>query len=236
MRQAIYILTFLFLLTACTQNGSTINEVESDSLENKISTDTTRTENIIETERKSVSDSLIIPYDTLFSDMNIVFTEISKKQFQSYSDKYKISCEIDSGQFIKGSEIYVRHDCNEICETSLCEKATNRRMAVPTDYDAGILSMLFSPSCSQLLICSSYDGPDFENYYSHRAEIFVFTVSTGNGLHGIKPSLKFYTKDWSIDDIIWVNDKTIALKVYEERRQGDGSSNNYKYYKTDLDK
>jgi hypothetical protein len=236
MRQAIYILTFLFLLTACNQNGSTINEVESDSLKNKITTGTTRTENISETERKSVIDSLIIPYDTLFSDMNLVLTEISKKQFQSYSDKYKISCEIDSGQFIKGSGIYVQHDCNEICETYLCEKATNRRMAVPTDYDAGILSMLFSPSCSQLLICSSYDGPDFENYYSHRAEIFVYTVSTGNGLHGIKPSLKFYAKDWSIDDIIWVNDKTIALKVYEERRQGDGSGNNYKYYKTDFDK
>lgn len=107
---------------------------------------------------------------------------------------------------------------------------------MPTDYDAGILSMLFSPSCSQLLICSSYDGPDFENYYSHRAEIFVFTVSIGNGLKGIKPALKFYTKDWSIDDIIWINDKTIALKVYEEPRQGDGSSNNYKYYKADIDK
>lgn len=236
MRQAIYILIFLFFLTACNQNGSTRNDVKSDSVENKITSDTMRTGNITETERKSVSDSLIIPYDTLFSDMNLVLTEISKKQFQSYSSKSKISCQIDSGQFIKGSGIYVRHDCNEICETYLCEKATNRRMIVPTDYDAGILSMLFSPSCRQLLICSSYDGPDFEEYYNHRAEIFVFTVSTGYGLNGVKPALKFYTKDWSIEDIIWVNDKTIALKVYEERRQGDGSGNNYKYYKADLDK
>lgn len=236
MRQLIYILAFLFFLTACHQNNPAIKEVHSDSLGNNITTDKLHAENGSEADKNPAGDSLLIPYDTLFSDMKLILTEISGKQFQIFSKTTKISCEMDSGQFIKGYGIFVKRVCDGICETYLCEKTTNKKMILPTSYDAGILRMLFSPSCRHLMICSSYDGPDFEEYYNHRAEIFVFTVSAGSGLDGVKPAFKFYTKDWSIEDIIWVNDTTIALKVYEERRQGDGSGNNYKYYKADLDK
>lgn len=231
MKQTLYILTVLILLTACHRNYFTIN---NNSVRTKITTDTWSVQKHIGQEL--VSDSLLYPYESLFSNLNLTLNEISQKQFQSYSNKSNLGCEIDSGQFIQRSEIYVRHDCNKICETYLCEKATNRKMIMPSNYDAGILSMSFSPSCSQLMISSSYDGPDFREYYEHRAEIFIFNVTTGNGLSGIKPSLKFYTKDWSIDDLIWINDKTIALKVYEEGKQSAESKNNYKYYKTKLSK
>lgn len=180
MKKTLYTLTVLILLTACHRNYFTIN---NDSVRTKITTDTWSVQKHIGWEL--VSDSLIYPYESLFSNLNLTLIEISQKQFQSYSNKSNLGCEIDSGQFIQRSEIYVRHDCNEICETYLCEKATNRKMIMPLNYDAGILSMLFSPSCSQLMISSSNDGPDFRAYYEHRAEIFIFDVTTGNGLSGI---------------------------------------------------
>ena len=187
-------------------------------------------------EKKIVSDSLILYNDSLYSDLELNFTKISMSEFQSYKRNYKTKCDLDSGNFISGSNLYVKHDCYEICETYLAERTTNRKMLMPSNYDAGILTMLLSPNCNKLIVCSSYDGPDFGNYYEDRAEIFVFKVNTGTGLKEIIPDFKYYTKDWSIEDLIWVNDKTIAIKIYEENRWGDGSGVNYKYFKADLNK
>ncbi|MBK9425506.1 MAG: hypothetical protein IPN54_15465 [Bacteroidetes bacterium] len=105
---------------------------------------------------------------------------------------------------------------------------------LPSDYDSGILGMLFSPSCKQLLVYSSYDGPDFDKYYDHRAELFIFSIAHGEGLNGIRQKLQYYTKSWSIESIVWVNEKTIALKVYEGEKHGDDAMNKFKYYLTDL--
>ncbi|MBK9048419.1 MAG: hypothetical protein IPL74_17615 [Bacteroidetes bacterium] len=147
---------------------------------------------------------------------------------------YKINCKIDSGKFVEGSGIYVRQFCDEICETYLYEHKTNNRTMLPSDYDSGILGMLFSPSCKQLLVYSSYDGPDYDKYYDHRAELFIFKVAHGEGLNGIRQKLQYYTKLWSIEKLIWVTEKSIALKIYEGEKHGDDTLINFKYYLTDL--
>lgn len=161
-------------------------------------------------------------------------TEISKIEFQSYKGKYKTSCVLDSGQFISGSGLYVIHDCKEICETYLAERNTNRKMLMPSTYDAGILKMLLSPSCNQLLVCSSYDGPDYGNYYEYRAEIFLFNVATGIGLKGITPSLNYYSKDWSINDLTWLDENTIALELYNGTRTDNEENLKFRYFKSNL--
>jgi hypothetical protein len=139
---------------------------------------------------------------------------------------------LDTGQFISGSGLYVNIDCNEICQTYLVEKATNKKLLLPSIYDSGVLKMLLSPTCNQLIVCSSYDGSDFGNYYENRAEFYVLNIDKTIGLKAIKPGFSFYTKDWSIDDIIWINEKTIALKTYEENKSEDEDSIKYKYFKT----
>ena len=235
MKQTFYILTIIFLLTACNQNSSTTDTSKADSVTVISDTLKKKTKNE-KLERKIVGDSLIFYSDSLYSDLELNFTEISKNEFQSYIRKYKPDCVLDSGHFISGSDLYVSHDCNEICETYLAERTTNRKMLMPSNYDAGILNMLLSPTCHQLIVSSSYDGPDYVNYYEDRAEIFVFNITTGIGLKGIKPAFKYYTKDWSIEDLIWVNDKTIAVKIYEGNREGDGSGVHYKYLKAGLHK
>jgi hypothetical protein len=184
--------------------------------------------------RKTVIDSLIWYNDSLYSDLELNFTEISKNEFQSYKRKYKTSCILDSGQFISGSDLYVIQDCKGICETYLAERNTNSKMLLPSTYDAGILKMLLSPSCNQLLVCSSYDGPDYGNYYEYRAEIFLFNVSKGIGLKGITPALNYYTKDWSINNLTWVDENTIALELYNGTRTDNDENSKFRYFKSNL--
>ncbi len=234
MKQVFHILTITFLLTACNQNNPTISSAKVDSF--TIISDRLKKRKNDTIERKIVDDSLIFYSDSLYIDLKLNYTEISKNEFQSYKRKYKTSCVLDSGHFICGSDLYISRDCNEICETYLAERTTNRKMFMPSNYDAGILSMLLSPACNQLIVCSSYDGPDYVDYYEFRAEIFVFSVTTGIGLNGIKPTSKYFTKDWSIEDLTWVNEKTIALKIYEGTRGGDGSEVLHKYFKAVLNK
>jgi hypothetical protein len=181
-------------------------------------------------------DSLILYEDSLFRDLDSNFQEISKGEFQEYKRNYKLDCEVDSGHFIKGTELNVRHVCDEVCETYLEEKSSNRILLMPSGYDAGILSLSLSPACNKLLVCSSYDGPDYANYYEDRAVIFIFNIFKKYGLKGIQPACKFFTKDWSIADIVWINNKTIALKVYNEQQGGDGIDVHYRYFKMELNK
>lgn len=227
----IYILTIIFFLTACNQTSSTSDITKVDSV--SVISDTLKNEND-KKERIIVSDSLIM-YDYSLSDiLELNLSEISKNEFLSYKEKYKTSCVLDSGQFIKGSDLYVIHDCNEICETYITERNTNRKMLMPSTYDAGILMMLLSPSCDQLVVCSSYDGPDYGNYYEYRAEISLFNVSTGIGLKGITPSHNYYTKDWSINNLTWVDKNTIALELYNGVKTGDGENLKFRYFKSNL--
>ncbi|MBO9703145.1 MAG: hypothetical protein J7604_23225 [Sporocytophaga sp.] len=230
-----YIFIFVFILTACTQSNKINNEPQIDSV-NTIIRDTSKifSEKLIPESEVTQGNSVIIFNDSLFVDLNPDLIEISEDNFEHFKYNYKIACVLDPGGFISGSGLYFNHDCDEICETYLIGKETNRRILLPSDYDAGILDVLVSSACDQLVVCSSYDGPDYVDYYGHRAELFVFNVTLGNGLNGITPAFKYYAYDWSIAEIIWISDKAIALKTYEEGRHGDDSHLHYKYYKVNL--
>ena len=132
--------------------------------------------------------------------------------------------------------INVRHVCDEVCDTYLKEKTSNKILLMPSGYDAGILAMSLSPACNKLLVCSSYDGPNYADYYEDRAVLFIFNITKEKGLKSIQPAFKFFTKDWSIADVVWVNNKTISLKIYEEQHGGDGIDIQFKYFIMDLNK
>ena len=101
------------------------------------------------------------------------------------------------------------------CDDYLLDHETDVKMSFSAAFDAGILAFLLSPSNDFLLIGSSYDGPDYDNYYDFRAEILLYKIEKGKGLRGIKPYRFFNTEDWSIEDVLWIDDGSIALKVYE---------------------
>ncbi len=178
---------------------------------------------IIEQTTIKKDSTLLVDYN-LFKEVGLVLNEISKTQFNAYLTNEQSECQMSDFGIIEESE------CNEICETYLIDSVSKKRMLMPSDYDAGIIGILLSSNCHQLIVYSSYDGPDYDDYYMNRAEFYLFKMDKNKGLDGVQPFLKYSTKHWSIEDIAWVNDKKIALKLYHEQRWGDGSGLNYKYF------
>lgn len=199
-----------------------------DGLNNRItsfdnSIDTTETYRIVE-----------IDYSD-FQEMELNLFGMTKEKFESYlsteiSDRYINDCSLGDLNLKSHS------DCDQVCETYLTEFDSNDRMYLPADYDAGILGASFSPDCKNLIVYSTYDGPDYHNYYENRAEFYVFKIVGTHGLRSLQPTFKFSMKDWSIKNLVWINNNEIGLKLYSESRFGDGSQLDFKYFKADIQK
>gem|GEM_PF-1711406 len=245
MKQTIYILTIALGLWSCNNNTNDHSGNKSiDTLGRDVQQDT---ENVLvsqakqptinKTEIETSKDSVVFFSYSLFSDLNSESIEISKNLYELYWKNCKCTCSIDSNGFIKGKGLIFSHDCNEICQSFLTDNKDGVKLILPSDYDAGIIGLDISPSCNQFIVYSSYDGPDYTEYYNYRAEVFGFSISQGQGLKAIKPSFKFYTTDWSIEEVIWISDVEIAFKTYAESRTTKNQDNlNYKYFKTKLNK
>jgi hypothetical protein len=169
-------------------------------------------------EISATQDSAIYLYDSLFADLNGELREIPNSKFSEYEKKYKISCTKDSTGFIKGKGLIIEHACDEVCVSYLTDIKEKIKLILPSAYDRGIINLVISPDCKRFIVYSSYDGPDYTNYYEYRAEIFGFTIARGQGIKTIQPAFKFFTKDWSIEKITWISNTEIGLKTYEEAR------------------
>ncbi|MES2679414.1 MAG: hypothetical protein V4635_05990 [Bacteroidota bacterium] len=188
--------------------------------------------NISSKENSESKDSLIYFNDSHFADLGLVFKEISISQYKDCEKKNKRTCSIDTNGFVKGKGLILGHFCKDICESYLIDKKERIKLVLPCNYDQGIIGLEISPSCNQFIVYSSYDRPDYTEYYDYRAEIFGFTITQGQGFKIIKPSFKYYTKDWSIDKITWIDENTLALKLYDGERAGDGENLKFHYFKT----
>lgn len=176
------------------------------------------------------SDSLHFVDNSSFADVQLT-TSISQKEFKNHKAKYVSGCVITTDRPVGEPGFYIIRNCHNICDTYLGEAGTNRKLLLPSTFDAGITNVLPSPDCKKLIVFSSYDMPDYENYYEHRAEFFLFNVIVDKGIEGIKPSAKHFSKKWSLADMTWINNKTIAAKVYENKNPID---KDYKYFIVDL--
>jgi hypothetical protein len=172
----------------------------------------------ISEEMSMTQDSAIYLYDSLFADLNGELREIPISKFIEYEKKYKTGCTKDSTGFIKGKGLIIEHSCNEVCVSYLTDLKEKIKLILPSTYDQGIIDLVISPDCKRFLVYSSYDGPDYSDYYEYRAEIFGFTIASGQGIKTIQPAFKFFTKDWPIEKITWISNTEIGLKTYEEAR------------------
>jgi hypothetical protein len=207
------------------------SESQQDTLNILYSENTDNTNSAINV----LKDSLIYFYDNLFNNLNSELKVISDSKFKDFQKAYKATCELDKSGFVNGKGLILDHYCKDICETYLIDKKEKIKLVLPSDYDQGIIGLIISPSCNQFIVYSSYDGPDYTNFYGHRAEVFGFTITQGQGIQTIKPSFKFHTKDWSIEEVIWVSDNEIAFKTYDESRSLANQDNlNYKYFKSKI--
>ena len=120
--------------------------------------------------------------------------------------------------------------CNQVCSTLLIDLKTKEMRFLPEDFDAGIIDLLFSPKGELLLQYASYDGPDYFQYYSNRSVIRVYEITKHKGVNALKEKNIIFNNDWSIEDIIWVNDRTIVLKTYSAGVNEALDNNKYEYY------
>lgn len=223
MKQILYI---IFLITGVISCNSKTSNKSALPINLKSSLDTTEVVNIIE-------DEIIVP-DTITKKSDLKLGEITADDFEKYKKANKSKCEIDENGFIQGYGLKVETECEQICESYLIDRKAKKKMFLPSSFDQGIIGMRFSPSCNQFFVFSSYDGPDYVNYYTHRAELIVFTMKPGAGLKSVKQYQPHDFDDFSIEDATWIDEKTLALKVYEGAAGGDNSHLNFKYYKAEF--
>jgi hypothetical protein len=179
-------------------------------------------------------DSLVTYNDSLFKVWSPKWIRISAGDFNNYKSKLSSSCSLDSLNFISGTNLKIVHHCNEICEPYLAEVNSNRKFLLPCNYDGGVGGVVFSPDCNQVLVFSSYDGSDYVDYYEYRSEIYIFSLQNTTNLNGIKPALAFAEKRWSIEEVVWLNNHSVALKVFSNDRRGDGSNLKFQYLKAEV--
>ncbi|MDW3650304.1 MAG: hypothetical protein R8P61_24735 [Bacteroidia bacterium] len=160
------------------------------------------------------------------------FQEITQKQYEAFQKIY--FSQIRQIHPFKELGLILDHSCDEICESFLKDETEKDSMYLPSNYDAGIIGIAHAVSGNSFLIYSAYDGPDYEEYYDFRSEVIAYKISSEKGLAAIIPWFSWTTRDWSIEELIWIDDTQIALKIYEEGRWGDGSELDFKYLKTQI--
>lgn len=190
-----------------------------------------------QTEALSSNDSLTTEYFTVVqnqkfqeADLNLVpitEDEFNKQEVNYIRNSFK-NCDFGYLNLTEETE------CDEICETYLIERESNRRMYLPCNYDAGIIGASFSPNCNQLIVCSTYDNSYYDNYYNNRAEIYLYQIVGNDGLNSLKSTYQFSFKEWSIDHYVWMNNSEIGLMLYSEDRSGDGRNMKFQYFKASI--
>jgi hypothetical protein len=176
----------------------------------------------------------VTPQDSLFLKLDPEWKAITEQEFAKYERNYRPTCQLDSSGFIKGKGLIMKTECEQICTTSLVEMGSDNLMILPCTYDQGILGLSFSNSCDQFITYSAYDSPDFNKYYQYRSELIGFKITQGTGLGCIKPFFKYYNEEWSIEKLIWVTDKKIAIRVYTQEMPAIGNGFHFQYYTTEL--
>ncbi|MEO5910162.1 MAG: hypothetical protein ABIP95_04695 [Pelobium sp.] len=172
-----------------------------------------------------------LPFDT-FEKVQLKLNEIKENNFLGFLKNYKSNCMLDSKGFLHGKGFINYNYCDEVCTSYFVDEKKHEKYILPSNYDSGILGILFSPSCNKLVIYSSYDTPDYADYYTERANITCYSITTEQGLSAIKPLFKYDTKDWSIGNITWADDNTLALQLYDGTSPDGDSNSKYRYFKT----
>lgn len=169
------------------------------------------------------------------SSIDLEFETITDAEFEKYTVQYHQKQNIGSIKSFESLGLLVKDTCYEVCETHLEDVKTGEKLWLPASFDQGILGMSFSPDGNYLMVCSSYDGPDYSNYYSYRAEIVLYKITTDEGLKAVKHFGDYYSLEWSISDFVWINKGTFALKIYEGHKRGNGVEGGYRYLKASID-
>lgn len=242
----------LFLLFVCCQSLQAQNKLEFNQSPTVWIADTSNIVDTTDLHFETISENdflgfvfdyannenaaLIIQSDSLYrADSSEIFTIRTKHSYYEFPTTHTYSTSYDYIGFIPEISCHLIGFCGSgMCEMYLLDYEIDEKTTLPCSFDAGINAFIFSPNNQFLLLSSTYDGPDYENYYDYRAEIILYKIEKEQGLKGLKPYRIFEIKDYSIEDVVWINEDSIALKIYEEGRMGSGIKGEYQYLKTNI--
>ena len=228
MKQTIYILIIAIGFLSCNKHIKLADKTPIPKSDSKVKENSSGAAN---------KDYSLCNNDSIFYDLKFDAKEISKDKYNDHEKKLISTCSIDTNGFIKDKGLILERFCKEICELYLIDEKKKIKLVLPSNFDGGIKGLVISPDCNQFLVYSSYDSADYTKYYENRAEVYGFAITQGQGIQTIKPTFKFYTKNWSIANVIWISNNEIALKVYEESRSAENQDKlNYKYFKSTINK
>ena len=118
---------------------------------------------------------------------------------------------------------------DELNTLELVDARTGARMDLPYTFDNGFHGFAVSPGGDRVLFFSSYDIPFWEAWYDHRADLITYHLTPGKGLAGMRTGLTFETGRFSIEEVVWVDDRSVAMKVYFGDQPDEVNAEKYTY-------
>lgn len=119
----------------------------------------------------------------------------------------------------------VSHNVSEdlgFSEMVLIDSATSDRYGIVSIGDAAVELPVPSP-----------DGRFLAYYYNHvyeRNSCFIGVLAVQNGKNRLFERMSFQTKDWAVEDIRWLDNRSFVVKAYTIIGYGVQESRQYVYY------
>lgn len=123
---------------------------------------------------------------------------------------------------------------DELNTLELVDARTGARMDLPYTFDNGFHGLAVSPGSEQVLFFSSYDIPFWKAWYDHRADLITYRLTPGKGLAGMRTGHAMETRRFSMEEVVWVDDRSVALKIYFGDQPDEGNGETYTYLKVYL--
>ena len=118
---------------------------------------------------------------------------------------------------------------DELNTLELVDARPGTRMDLPYTFDNGFHGFAVSPGGDRVLFFSSDDIPFWEAWYDHRADLITYHLTPGKGLAGMRTGLTFETGRFSIEEVVWVDDRSVAMKVYFGDQPDEVNAEKYTY-------
>jgi len=108
-----------------------------------------------------------------------------------------------------------------IFETFYLDKDNNSIFKINSEYDDGNFDMYISPLKEKLIIVSSTNYEDYREYYSSRSSIIIYDIKKTKNFSDIKKAYGYYSENWEISNINWINEKSFILEVFDKTKKDD---------------
>ena len=114
----------------------------------------------------------------------------------------------------------------EVCETILLDNETNEVFILPSNDDTP--SIISTPENGKRLLFYS-TAVHYLEEGDPKSEITICEMSNSGGPESFGKPMSVLIYDWYIEDLFWIDDSNIVLKIFDERPEYQENQYKYKY-------